>query len=469
MDMHTGRRPQNLDGSTSPPPRRLPNAATFLIATLILSGAALYNGYPLTYPDSGAYVVMYQLGIIRSVFYSFLIAPARLTHTLWTVVLAQSLLTTVLLRIVLREVFDIVSRLEFIAVIALLSVLTSLPWYTGFIMPDIFTALMVLGLFMLSFCYERLDRWERYFIVALTFVASIEHYSNIPIAVGLLLVGLAARMYMTKHGGTQVPYLALPATVVAGGIAAIVIANYLMFGIVTYSVGGYAFALARLLGHGPAIEVLRENCPTRHYAACFYLKRLPANNEEVLWLPDNLFDRVGFEGESKEGWEIISRTIEEHPRRVLHDAIGDTIHQLHQSHTGDGLRPVDQDPANAYTLRSTYPTDYAAYTKSRQGRGEFTHRIGLWELHWNFLIFSVFYSMFIAILLAYDRQWLPVQLTVTVAFAVLLNAFVSGAIADSLDRYGSRVIWLIPLIAIASWRKALRLSGEHGAVCAISS
>src|SRR5258708_4662218 len=30
--------------------------ATLLAATLVLSGAAIYNGYPLVYPDTGDYV-----------------------------------------------------------------------------------------------------------------------------------------------------------------------------------------------------------------------------------------------------------------------------------------------------------------------------------------------------------------------------------------------------------------------------
>ncbi|HZY59753.1 MAG TPA: hypothetical protein VFE56_08325, partial [Candidatus Binataceae bacterium] len=75
--------------------------ATLLAATLVLSGAAIYNGYPLVYPDTGDYVALADISF-RSIFYSLLIAPARLTGSLWPVVFLQSLIVAHLLRLILR-------------------------------------------------------------------------------------------------------------------------------------------------------------------------------------------------------------------------------------------------------------------------------------------------------------------------------------------------------------------------------
>src|SRR5580700_9275461 len=101
-------------------PARLRDALTMLVGMLMLSGVALYNRYPLVFSDTGGYLFC-RNGGIRSIFYSFFVAPAHLTHTLWTVVFAQSLLVVWMLRVVAREVFAIRSRLEFIALIAILS------------------------------------------------------------------------------------------------------------------------------------------------------------------------------------------------------------------------------------------------------------------------------------------------------------------------------------------------------------
>jgi hypothetical protein len=71
--------------STIAEPGKWRAVATVLAATLILCGAAIYNGYPLVYSDTGDYVALTHISF-RSIFYSLLIAPARLTGSLWPVV-----------------------------------------------------------------------------------------------------------------------------------------------------------------------------------------------------------------------------------------------------------------------------------------------------------------------------------------------------------------------------------------------
>src|SRR5437879_1330445 len=159
-------------------------AATLLAPTLVLSGAAIYNGYPLVYPDTGDYVALADISF-RSIFYSLLIAPARLTGSLWPVVFLQSLIVAHLLRLVLRVVFSIVSGAAFLVITVLLCILTSLPWYTGFIMPDIFTGVLVLCLFLLAFCGPSLTPRERKYVAVLAVAAAAVHLSHLPLAMGL--------------------------------------------------------------------------------------------------------------------------------------------------------------------------------------------------------------------------------------------------------------------------------------------
>jgi len=347
---------------------------------LMLSGAALYNRYPLVYFDTGGYLKGSRLGV-RSYFYHAFIVPAHLTHTLWTVVLVQSLLVAYVLRLVLREVFAIASRLEFLVIIALLCVLSSLPWYAGFLMPDIFTPVMVLGIFLLAFCFERLSRWEQCFIIPLTFGAAIEHYSNPPIALGLLSVGLIVRMALRRRAPDALPHLVMTAVVIGAGIVALVISNYVKLGLATYSPGGYAFGLARLVGDGPAVEYLRDHCATRKYAACAYLDRMPMTSNQFLWGRDSLFKRFGFGGERKEGLEIVAGTIEEHPLWVLRDAIVDTLLQLGREQTGDGLESYANGPYPTDAVRSLYPNEFEAYMDSRENRNELAEMPRLERLH----------------------------------------------------------------------------------------
>ena len=110
----------------------LAEAVTMITATTLLCSVAIYNGYPLVWPDTGGYLRVVNAGF-RSIFYSILVYPAHWTGTLWPVVIAQSFLMSYLLRLVTREVFDIGSRTSFLLVISSLCILSSLPWYTGFL------------------------------------------------------------------------------------------------------------------------------------------------------------------------------------------------------------------------------------------------------------------------------------------------------------------------------------------------
>jgi hypothetical protein len=435
---------------------RYGEVATLLVATLLLSGIAFYNRYPLVWPDTAGYLVLVNFSY-RSIFYSLFVYPAHLTGSLWTVVLVQSLLVAYLLRILLREVFAIASRTGFLIVTVLMSMLTSLPWNAGFVMADIFTGVLVLCLFLLAFCFERLGRWERCYMIGLTFLAAVAHYSHLPIATGLLLFGFAMRVLLRKRAPDAVPHLMLPAAVIALAFVTIVIANYLTLGVMSFSPGGYAFQLARLVEDGPAVAYLRENCASRKYTLCGYLDRLPMENWRFLWAPEGPFQHLDWLEERDEGLEIVAGTLERYPLWTLKGAIGNTFEQMTRIKTGSLLISYAHKKYPTDELQTTYPADFPAYLDSRQSRGELAHLDSLNRLHVGVVIFSVFYCAMIAILLARDGQWLPVELLITIAFALLLNGIVAGEFSGPIDRYGSRIIWLLPLVAIASWRKALGL------------
>lgn len=429
---------------------------TLLICAALLSGVAIYNRYPLVWPDTGGYLRPINI-IFRSIFYSFFVYPSRMVGTLWPVVYLQSLLVAYLLRLGLREVFGITSRSNFLVIIILLCVLTSLPWYTGFLMPDIFTPVLVLGLFLLAFCVQGLSQWERIYIVALTFLAAVVHYSHVPIAIGLLATGLVARVIIGKWAPDRVPHLMLPAAIVAASTIAIIVSNYLTLGLVTFSVGGYAFELARLQADGQAVEYLRDNCGKRSYKLCEYVYRMPMEDWRFLWSDTGPMRQLGWLQERKEGTEIIWGTIEEYPLWTLQSAIANTFSQVTMFETAARVISFTDAPYPTRDLEAVYPADFAAYQDSRQARGELANLYGLKRLDTEVVILSFVYCLLIAGLFAKDGQWLPIELIATIAVSLVLNGFVSGALSQPDNRYGSRLIWLVPMVAISSWRKALRL------------
>ena len=428
-------------------------------ATLIASGAALYNRYPLLYTDTQLYLSGRNFGY-RSYPYSLFLALARPTHSLWTALFLQALMIVYVLRLVMREVFGISSRIEFLLIEALLSALTSFSWCASFMVPDIFTPMLIMALFLLAFRLDRLSGFEKTSLTLIALIATSVHYSHPPIAIGLVGAAMIARMILRDRVPDAAPHPALPAAIVVAAMIVIVICNYLTMGMLSYSPAGYAFEMARLVEHGPAVAYLREQCPQRHYRVCEFLDRLPMKTDPFMWSPSSVFGKYGYVRERDEGWQIIRGTIAEHPFWVLGDAIADTINQLGDVQTGDGLRSYLGYDRLTTQIRTRFPGELQRYQNSRQSRSEFNRMRSLGGLHWGVVQLSCFYCLFLAMVFVVVRARRPLEFMIAIGVAIALNSFVLGAISEPLNRYGSRVIWLIPLIAIASWRDALGLSSE---------
>ncbi len=432
------------------------DAATLLISALLLSWVAFYNRYPLVWPDTGYYLHINNFGL-RSIFYIFFVYPSHLIGSLWAPVLAQALMVAYLLRLVVRIVFGITSRLEFLIIILLLCVLTGLPWCTSLLMPDIFGAVLILGLFLLAFCRSELTRSELFIVIGLTFLALTVHYSHVPIAAGLLVIGIFVGLAMRNRVPQLVPHLMLPTLLLAVAVIAIVLSNYATLGLLSLSPAGYSYELARLQEDGQAVSYLRQDCPTRKYRICKDLDRLPMDAASFLWSPGSPLAGARRMEDREEGMQIVTRTIERYPRWTLRSAIRNTRKQVMYFEAGSGLISYADSDYPTHELETFYPAEVNAYFHSRQNLGEFQNLDRLNQLHLVVIVLSCIFCGFSAVLLVRRRQWIPLAFLGTIGLAVLINGFVMGALSMPTPRYGTRVIWLIPLAALALWRKAPEL------------
>lgn len=431
--------------------RKLNRVAALLAATILLSSAAIYNGYPLVWPDTSGYIGLINPSLyFRSFFYNLFIFPTLLTGSLWPVVFVQSLIIAHLLQLVLRTVFSIVSTPVFLGITALLSLLSSLPWFTGLIMPDIFTPVVILSLFLLIFCPHRLELGELTYLFALTTLATAVHFTHFPLAVGLLLAGIISRLAAKYYNKLPIAYLARPFFAVALALGLLLAHSYLAYGVISISPGGYAFPLARLLADGPAVSYLREHCPEKEYALCNYIDDLPATSDDFLWSADSPFLMVGwFPGYRLEGQEIVEGTISHYPLWTLQTAIVNTIRQVHTFSTGCGLIPYLENFYPTTTIRESLQEDFHAYEVSKQNR----NRLGLNNfnrLHKVFIALSLLYALFVFLIFLKRREWLLVYFFIAIAFAYLLNAFLCGSISGPNGRYASRLIWMLPFFSLAA-------------------
>jgi hypothetical protein len=431
--------------------QKLETLSTLIVASLLLSGAAVYNGYPLVYPDTGGYIGL-NGNFLRSFFYNLFLAPALWAHTLWLVVLLQSLIVAYLLRLVLRVVFGLTSPLALLLEVTTpLCLLSNLPWFTGFIMPDIFTCVLILALFLLVFCLQQLDSGEKTYLIVLVIMAVMVHLSQIPLALGLLSVAWLLKMTMRrKPSSLPSPTLWRTTIAVAVAIVFLVANGYLTYGTLTISPGSYAFPLARLVADGPAVRYLRTHCPEENYALCAYIDQLPADHDAFLWSDDSPFRKVGWiSGYRQEGEKIVIETVLHYPFQIGKLTIWNTLRQLYMINNCYGICSYLDKPYPTDAIKAYFPGDFDAYAHSRQSQNTLGLS-GFNRLHR--LVIMLCLPLAAAVLFYYlkRRRFLPVLLLASLTGAYGLNAFISAALSGPHNRYGSRLIWLLPFFCLAA-------------------
>lgn len=442
------------------PGRERVSWAAVAAAGLLLAWPAAWNGYPLVFADTGTYLgqaILLYLGWDRPPHYSLFLHALHWRVTLWTVPLAQGLIAAHLLALALR-VLGRPGAAPLLGMAALLAVGTGLPWVVAQVMPDVFTGLLVVALWLLGFGRARLSRGERAslsrgeraWLVLLAAGMVAAHLSHLPLALGLALVGgaLAALRVGPGPGLATAGRMAAPAALAA---LALVAANAAGHGRVSVSPFGSVFMAARLMADGPALRTLDALCPVEAWRVCALRERLPMPENDFLWPPEGPLRGAlgGGKAWSEEASAIVAATLAREPGAVALAAARNALGQFARLGTGDGLEPWRGEPGPEPLLAAHFPAgELAAYRASRQQAGllqQDAARLG--ALH----VGLAWAALALLPVLAWlrRREAAAAALCLLVLAAAIGNATLTGGLSGVHDRYQGRIAWLFLFAAAA--------------------
>ncbi len=417
---------------------------------VLLCWPALYNGYPLLYGDSASYLDTLdprKAHWARPVFYTVFLFPFHWRVWLWPTIFAQALIVAHLVYVVLRAACGAVRPEAYLGTIGVLAGCSSLPWFVSMIMPDVFTGVVVLGLFLLGVLADRLSRLERWYVAALTAGAIACHLSHLALAAGLVLVILALKFSQGDRARLRPADLALvlaPVVLAVGGHLA---ANGFARQELSLSPVSPIFMLARMIGDGTAQAYLRERCPERGYVLCEHLEELPDDADRFLWDSDSVFQRAGGPALRGEAGEIVAGVLATHPARQLQQVGSNAVRQFFVFQDGDWLGR--DDPAGRVLdryIRHFFPADYPSYIASRQSTDQLPRVvITLW--HAFFVVVGLTASAFLFLEFARRGEREMTALFVVMVAALVGNALITGGISGVHGRYQSRIVWLVVFYA----------------------
>jgi hypothetical protein len=389
----------------------------------------------------------------RSIYYGGLLHAAQTAGSLWLGVIAQALCVAAVLHLVMVTLWR-VRPAAYLATMATLALMTPLGVYSGLLMPDVFAGLTVLAFATLAVYWRQLSRMARGLLVGVLLFGLLAHASHAAMAAVLLLGTLALRLWNPRWQGVSAP--ALTGVAVCIGLA--IAAEWAFAAGVQRAVGAPPLRLpyptARLIEMGPGTRFLQARCPQAGYAVCAYAANYPTAWDAFLFSDDPARGSFALaDADTKrrivaQQGAFVREVIAYDPAGVLAGWAADLARQL-LSFRVDVWSFGDRQLA-MYEGRVP-PQVLQALQASK----------GLNAPAYNDVLSALTYASTVAaVVLGAWWAWrrragahaqVPQrleQVAMLVLAGVATNALVCVTAASSLDRFQSRVIWLLPFLAL---------------------
>ncbi len=445
------------------------HSVAVLLGALLFSWPAFYNGFPLLYPDSITYLgegravasalFLHRLSSdygLRSKFYSLGILPFHLNSTPWLIVGLQCLLLAwvlwLLVRFFVRSFAPRLLVASYLALVLLLSLLTSASWYAVFIMPDILGPLVYIAFYLLVFTRQTLSRVERVALCLIAWWGITSHPSHFPVAAGLCVFLALVALLTRKSRFCRLRDVGAVSLIVVVAAASQFALNSYLYGKPTLNGRRPPFLMARIISDGPGRRYLEQHCAQLHWVVCDHLDSRSSAPSNFLWGPGYTYeaepDSEKMQLEAEE-MPLVLATLRAYPLQQLSRSAEDFRDQL----LAFDLYGFNASPWILSHIDWAMPGARASWLKSREAQQTLAF------VPFAHLLRRVVIASLALIALSIPLVWLRrstrlAGLALVVAFAVVANAFVTGVFSEIGDRYQCRVIWLIPLLAgicILNW------------------
>src|SRR3954454_885015 len=325
--------------------------------------------------------------------------------------------------------------------LAALAVATPIAFVSCVIVPDIFAGLVIGVIMLLSTAYVWLSRGVRTVCVLFAAAGIAFHASHEPLALGLTVIA-AAWMFLAARGKARIrrqQWAVLFAPLLIGvGVSAGM--TFSAFGGASLTGKRYPLTPARSVAEGPGKWYLEKNCGHLKYAMCeIYPHGVPGTIDSFLWGASGVKERATPEQMDRiraEEADVVLAATRAYPFEEFKRLGRNYARQLVLFRPGVGLdQRIVLDQAQNPVL---VPAQYDRTWVDLVGTLSIVGLIGA-------LGFLFVRSRTIRILR---------PMVALVLCGILLNDAICVYFSGVTDRYEARVIWLIPLLALAAWTVA---------------
>jgi hypothetical protein len=377
---------------------------------------------------------------IRAISYSLFVAVTSAPRdTLFGTIVFHAAIMAWLALVTVRAITPGATIRDALLIGGVLAVVTSLPWFTVYAMPDVFAGALILVIALLASGLP-LSRRDQLSLVLLGSFAVSVHASHVLLGIATLAAAIGLRRL--RRNPILSATTAWASAPVALGVVATLALSVIGFGEVTVAPKRLPFTLARSIEDGPARWHLEKHCATERYTVCQFFETFPSSHLDFLFGPKGINSRATpeqMEAMRREELVIVGRASREYPLAQAAAAARNFGVQLVRV----GLKEMTFDHKVAPANDGDY--DLVASSQPLRIKPWFEPLIVLSSI------------LAVAYLILVQRGSLIVHIAL---FGLLANAAITSILSAVADRYQTRVIWVLPVLALCMWLRRYDLRAD---------
>lgn len=413
------------------------------LCAFILNIPAIDNGFVFLFQDSADYLSG-RIHIFRLPIYSTFAQIGYRFYSIWVIAFAQAFIIAHLIFLVNKSLYGRVNLIFMLFQIGILTAISSLPYFSAFMMADIFTSALFLALYILIFHHKILDKFNYVYLHILIAFSAMAHITNIYLGTGIIIFSALLHLIRSTHYKSLSANLIAPCLILLFSSSFIMGLNYYYFKALSLSPSSSVFTLANLVEQGTARNYLLKACPKANFKVCAYLGDLPKNVDTFLWGGNSFISKVGsFTGLRNEAKSIVRNTITTYPKDVAANTFSYIIKSFSIHTPAKEINSSVTKSSVTYIVKVIY--GQAALDKfmaSKQANDELPYERLAKIDNWVFPI-----SLLLTILLTFqslikigDNRFLFPLLAL---IFVIGNNILCSSASGLFDRYQARVSWLL--------------------------
>ena len=420
---------------------------TLAAGAIMLMIPALINGYPLVNSDTSTYISSGFTASTpwdRPITYGVLLYILSLGGTsMWFAVAMQGYIISWLVTLSVKNITGKDHYVLSFVTLLLLSTITSLSWVTSELIADMYTGVMLLCMALLLIGKE--TKSNRTLLYILFFVSVATHTSHLVYGTALLVLLLLTHHKLFRH---------LPVRKTRNSLLIMLALSLSTIGIMGACMAKtkQMFMMGSLLDKGILKPALDDLCADTTYNICKYKDNLPADVNEFLWEDTSPMQQEGgWRATQPEYRHIINSILSKPGYLWMYTKISAsyTFSQLVCFNIGDGNTGLPNGSNVSNTIAQYLPHESRSFLNSRQNTTGIKQYLSVPNA-----IISIVTGLSVLLLgglLYFKRAVLPPAFYVLLAIVVLgilINAWSCATFSQVNGRYGCRVMWLLPLMAI---------------------